>query len=282
VLKRRRPAFFARAALNRRAYAVLWKMGKIYPPVWSRAFWEPNFRLARDALRHEAAQKIRELTQLIALLRGRKLNTVVEIGTDRGGTLYAWCLLAQPDATIVSIDLPGGAFGRVPSERASLEKSRRQAQKLHFVSGDSHDLATYDRVTELLGGRTIDFLMIDGDHTYEGVKRDFELYSPLVRVGGLIALHDVLPNQLDHRCAVDRFWQEVRQNHRTTEFLDPYDDRCLGQWGGIGVVFWEGGATADDRPQRDHGVDQDDQLGPGDSPGRAFGAELRHEYKSKR
>jgi cephalosporin hydroxylase len=282
VLNRRRPAFFVRAALNRRAYAVLWKMGKIYPPVWSRAFWEPNFRLARDALRREAAQKIRELTQLIALLRGRELNVIVEIGTDRGGTLYAWCRLAQPDATIVSIDLPGAAFSRGPSDRVSLETSRRKAQTLHFVFGDSHDPATYDQVTEILGGRTVDFLMIDGDHTYDGVKRDFELYSALVRAGGLIALHDVLPNQLDHHCAVDRFWQEVRQKYRTTEFLDPYDDRCLGQWGGIGVVFWESAGTAENRPQRDQGVDQDDELGPGDRPSRASGAALRHEYKSER
>jgi hypothetical protein len=30
----------------------------------------------------------------------------------------------------------------------------------------------------------VDFLFIDGDHTYEGVKKDFEMYSPLVRREG--------------------------------------------------------------------------------------------------
>jgi hypothetical protein len=43
----------------------------------SRSFREPDFQPARQALRHEAAQKVRELTQLIALLRTRKLHTVV-------------------------------------------------------------------------------------------------------------------------------------------------------------------------------------------------------------
>jgi hypothetical protein len=32
-----------------------------------------------------------------------------------------------------------------------------------------------------LGGERVDFIFIDGDHTYEGVKRDFEMHSPLMR-----------------------------------------------------------------------------------------------------
>jgi hypothetical protein len=37
---------------------------------------------------------------------------------------------------------------------------------------------------------TIDLLFIDGDHSYEGVKKDFELYSKLLSDKGLIILHD--------------------------------------------------------------------------------------------
>lgn len=37
---------------------------------------------------------------------------------------------------------------------------------------------------------TIDLLFIDGDHSYEGVKKDFELYSKLLSDNGLIILHD--------------------------------------------------------------------------------------------
>lgn len=36
----------------------------------------------------------------------------------------------------------------------------------------------------------IDFLFIDGDHSYEGVKADFELYSKLLTDRGIIAIHD--------------------------------------------------------------------------------------------
>ena len=40
-------------------------------------------------------------------------------------------------------------------------------------------------------GEPLDLLFIDGDHSYDGVRADFELYGRLVRPGGLIALHDV-------------------------------------------------------------------------------------------
>jgi len=36
----------------------------------------------------------------------------------------------------------------------------------------------------------IDLLFIDGDHSYEGVKLDFELYSRIMSPNGIIILHD--------------------------------------------------------------------------------------------
>jgi hypothetical protein len=44
----------------------------------------------------------------------------------------------------------------------------------------------------------IDFLFIDADHSYEGVKLDFELYSKLVKKTGIIALHDTDQNYHDN------------------------------------------------------------------------------------
>ena len=40
----------------------------------------------------------------------------------------------------------------------------------------------------------IDFLFIDGDHSYEGVKKDFELYSSIVNDNGIIVIHDTDSN----------------------------------------------------------------------------------------
>ena len=39
----------------------------------------------------------------------------------------------------------------------------------------------------------IDFLFIDGDHSYEGVKKDFDLYSNIITPKGMIVIHDTDP-----------------------------------------------------------------------------------------
>jgi hypothetical protein len=196
-------------------------------------------QIALRALEWGAFQKAGELAALIRLLRGRELRAVLEIGTARGGTLYVWCRLADPDAAIFSVDLPGGRFGGVEdSEIPKLRSLAKRGQTLHLVRSNSHDPSTESEVAALIEGQRIDFLMIDGDHSLEGVRQDFELYSPLVRPGGLIAFHDILPHPSVPECEVELLWRELKEHHRHVEFLEPEDDRGWGQWGGIGVLFW--------------------------------------------
>jgi predicted O-methyltransferase YrrM len=195
--------------------------------------------LALEAVRREAFQKVSELERLITLVRERQPKTVVEIGTHKGGTLFAWCQAAHPQALIVSIDLPEGLFGGgyTEEEARRFQSFAQPGQELHTLRLDSHKRRTRRRLRSLLAGRPIDFLLIDGDHTYEGVKRDWEMYAPLVASEGLVAFHDILPHPKQPLCKVDELWDELAPDHRTAEFTDPGDDRGHGQWGGIGVIF---------------------------------------------
>jgi GT2 family glycosyltransferase/glycosyltransferase involved in cell wall biosynthesis/cephalosporin hydroxylase len=199
-----------------------------------------GWRIAGEALARGANQKLTELAPLLDLLDERDLGCVVEIGTERGGTLYAWCQVAAPDALVVSIDLPGGPYGGGYTEEDA-ERFREQAQpgqELHFLRSDSHDPATVAALEEILAGRPIDFLFIDGDHTYYGARKDFELYSPFVAEDGLVALHDILPHAEFPDVKVDVVWRELKQRaEHVEELVDPDSDRGWGPWGGIGVLF---------------------------------------------
>ncbi len=53
--------------------------------------------------------------------------------------------------------------------------------------------------------KEIDVLFIDGDHTYEGVKKDFEKFEPFVKEGGLILMHDVTHRHF----GVRDYWKEI-------------------------------------------------------------------------
>lgn len=79
---------------------------------------------------------------------------------------------------------------------------------MHLLKADSHRKETLEKIKEILDGELLDFLFIDADHSYEGVKMDFEMYSPLVKPGGIIALHDIhLPS-----AGVGKFWNEIKKN----------------------------------------------------------------------
>jgi predicted O-methyltransferase YrrM len=69
----------------------------------------------------------------------------------------------------------------------------------------------------LLDGRAIDFLFIDGDHSWDGVWQDFKMYSSLVAPGGLIAFHDISPSPAEWTKGVAQFWREFTLEHETEE-----------------------------------------------------------------
>jgi hypothetical protein len=82
----------------------------------------------------------------------------------------------------------------------------------------------------------VDLLFIDGDHTYEGVKADYDLYGPLVRRGGVLAFHDILHHDNYPELGVDRFWHSLPGSK--TEIVSPSELSPVGsRWGGIGLLW---------------------------------------------
>jgi predicted O-methyltransferase YrrM len=194
-------------------------------------------RLCRAAMDHGAMQKPEELDALIEILQGERLGTVVEIGTAGGGTLLGWCALARADATIVSIDLPGGPFGGSPEDRSPILRSfAAPGQALHLLRMDSARRRTYDEVQRLLGDRRIDLLYIDGDHSYYGVRTDLLLYAPLVREGGLVVLHDINSASSDPAVEVEYLWQQLKA---TWEWREIVHQEPPPTYGGFGVLRWK-------------------------------------------
>ena len=191
------------------------------------------------AMSHGAAQKAPELEQLVKLLLKRQPRTVLEIGTMDGGTLSAWCQCATVDATVISVDLPGGEWGGgYGGDRAEhIRGFATGRQNLVLIQGDSHAPDIRDRVLWELDGRNIDFLFIDGDHSLAGVSNDFADYSTLVRQGGMIALHDIVDHTQERTVQVAPLWANLKTRFRHVEITVAGHERSWGPWGGIGVIW---------------------------------------------
>lgn len=185
---------------------------------WKRFFW--------------LIQIPSEIKWLLAQVEALKPKVVVEIGTRMGGTLFLFTKMSAPDATVVSIDFPDGHGGGYKKSRELFYRSFAQPpQQIHLIKADSHSAETLSSLQDLLKGKPIDFLFIDGDHSYEGVKMDYEMYGPLVRSGGLIAFHDNKPTAANSWSGVIPFWDELEREADTNKFFGEEDN-----WGGMGVV----------------------------------------------
>lgn len=184
----------------------------------------------------EVKQNLAELSGLVNTLSELELNNVCEIGTHKGGTLFVWCQLAAPNANIISIDLPGGDFGGGYSARSIpfFKSFAKPEQKLIFLRGNSHDSSIKKEFEHNLNGKKLDFLLIDGDHSYNGAKSDFHDYAPFVRKGGIIAFHDILKRTKYPRIEVWRFWQEIKSQYNSMEFID---ESVSGRKIGIGALY---------------------------------------------
>ena len=178
-----------------------------------------------------------EIHQLLSLLHKRRPVTIMEIGTRKGGTLFLFSQVCQIEVKIISLDY------QYPSVelKKSLKHLAKHGQQIIVIEGDSHEAKTFHKVKSVLQGDLLDFLFIDGDHSYDGVKKDFELFSNLVKVGGIIAFHDIVPDyftQYGQKTAsnvgqVPRFWEELKsQVAETIEFVGNKNQDGYG----IGVI----------------------------------------------
>ncbi len=165
---------------------------------------------------------------MLRIVKQARPKSLLEIGTASGGTLFLLTRVAAPDAQLFSVDLPDGPFGggypvwKIPLYQAF----PLPGQRLELIRDNSHDPAVLSQVRQLVGEQGLDFLLIDGDHSYAGVKSDFEMYGPLVKSPGLIAFHDI-----DLAPDVRRYWDEIKVGRRFEEI-----QADAGQQFGFGVI----------------------------------------------
>ena len=193
------------------------------------------WRLAFQACNGSANQKWSELSQLIRLLRPLRPKWVLEIGVCSGGTLALWSRLADPSAHLIAMDVEINADAE---ER--VRSAMTFTQTLHLLKHDSHREAARQDLVSVLNGNRLDYLFIDGDHSYDGVRQDWEMYSGFVRSGGLVAFHDIVPDhalrfgiQTEHNAGgVHEFWRGIKLSFAHHEFVEDPSQNGYG----IGVI----------------------------------------------
>lgn len=176
-------------------------------------------------------QNHKEIMESSKFFKTLGAKNFMEIGTDQGGTFAIWSKLSK-DGKRISIDIPHGNYG-VSSYDVNKrdEYLKSLGSNVTMIHGDSQSGEIKNRISSTLKEGELDFLFIDGDHTYEGVKKDYENYKKYVKPGGWIGFHDIKDTEF-HRnanCRVDLLWDELEG-----EKIEFVDNRS--SYGGIGFI----------------------------------------------
>jgi predicted O-methyltransferase YrrM len=145
-----------------------------------RGFEDLAFLFSSNQLNHGVASlQIDEAALLFRLARDVR-GPIAEIGRFRGGSTVVFTSALPDGAELWSYDLQDRFDGEL---RDTLDRLGL-AQKVHLVVGDSRTVDPPAAPLELL--------FIDGDHSYEGAKADFDRWSAFVRPGGHVLFHDAV------------------------------------------------------------------------------------------
>jgi predicted O-methyltransferase YrrM len=147
--------------------------------------------------------------------QGPGVGEIVEIGSFKGKST-CWLAYGAKSAgreKVTAIDPFTGSPEHLHGEVLSDPDLEELGSTLPIFEENLRKLNLFDYVVPIVAlsaaaaavwNRPIRLLFIDGDHSYEGAKQDFELWSPHVVPGGLIALHDI-----GHWEGVTRFYREL-------------------------------------------------------------------------
>ena len=155
------------------------------------------------------AMTVRQTAYLFGLVRRMKARRVIEIGRYKGGSTLTIAAAMSGEGTFWSIDL-GEKEARLHqgSARRSFDDELRDVCArfgfpVTLLDGDS-------RTIEVETGE-VDLVFIDGDHSYEGVKNDFERFGRRVKIGGAVLLDDACDEVMfkTHSESVGKLLQEI-------------------------------------------------------------------------
>jgi Methyltransferase domain len=153
------------------------------------------------------------------LIRTIAPTTFVELGTYSGNSYFSFC------QGVVEAGTPTRCFA-VDTWQGD-EHTGHYGEDV-FVAVSTHHHEHYDACSRLLrmpfdtavtyfSDESIDLLHIDGLHTYEAARHEFETWLPKLAPGAVVLLHDT--NVRERGFGVWKVWEELKARYqRTMEF----------------------------------------------------------------
>lgn len=147
--------------------------------IYKELYVDPNIRVVNS--KPQIIQQVKkELWDFLELLLHKNVKKILQIGLGHYGSTQFCLSLICDEVLTVEFD--------PKNLRAYTDRELLYNQNIEkFVLGDSTSTEVLNQVKKF---GEFDCVFIDGNHSYEFVKKDYENYSKLIKTGGVIAFHD--------------------------------------------------------------------------------------------
>jgi predicted O-methyltransferase YrrM len=174
-----------------------------------RGFEDLAFLFSSNQLNHGVASlQVDEAALLYRLARDVRTGPVAEIGRFKGGSTFIFASALPAGAELWSYDYHVALRPDMPGE--ALDSELRAALN-RFGLAEKVRLLVADSRTADPPPAPLELLFVDGDHSYEGAKADFERWGAFVATGGHLLFHDAVDSggYGNHYPGVARVMREV-------------------------------------------------------------------------
>ena len=163
------------------------------------------------------------------LVRNTKPKRIVELGTHFGHSFFSFCQAAKDEGLkteLAAVDTWKGDKHSGFYDESVYNTVKKIKNTVYKDLKISLVRKTFDEALSEFDNDSIDILHIDGLHTYEAVKHDFENWLGKVKKDGIVLLHDTSVTTEDF--GVYKLWDEIKEKYKTLEFEHSH---------GLGVMF---------------------------------------------
>jgi predicted O-methyltransferase YrrM len=168
------------------------------------------------------------------LVRNVQPKTIVELGSHYGCSLFAFAQAAKDAKLKVTIngvdtwqgDEQAGFYGEEIIEGVKkIQKQKFKSQKINLIRKKF-----IEALSDFEDG-SIDLIHIDGLHTYDAVKEDFDTWLPKLAKDGVMLFHDITGEAAKKKYGSVKHWKEVSAKYPSLQ---------LNHNWGLGILFPNG------------------------------------------
>jgi hypothetical protein len=171
----------------------------------------------------ELQQVPEEFAAYLMWLKSAHIKSYLEIGIGVGSSFFLSNTFLGNVEKSHAVD--NASYGHLKNQLSKIEEKVSTLKELKPKA----NIKFFNQDSEVFfgnGGETYDFIFIDGDHSYEGVKADYINALKILNKNGYLAFHDIAS---EYCPGVSQLWQEIKTTGYAQEFV--HSTHC-----GIGIL----------------------------------------------